>query len=249
MKVLAIANRKGGTGKTTTAHALGAGLVRRGYRVLYIDLDSQANLSHGLSADGSGLSAMDVLTGSASAEQAIQSGNLIPAKENLASADIVFTGPGKEYRLKEAIEPISQSFDYVIIDCPVALGILTVNALTAADGVIIPAQADIYSLQGIGQINDTIRAVKKYCNPGLQILGILLTRYTGRAVLSREIRATMEEAAAQLNTQLYSTAIRECVALREAQGRQEDIFTYSPRSNAAKDYDAFIDEVLHQLTK
>lgn len=243
MEVVAIVNRKGGVGKTATAQALGAGLRKKRRTVLFIDLDSQCNLSYGLGASTDELTSMDILTGEAGADQAIQhtaQGDIIAGSEALAGADSSITETGKEYRLKEAISGLQ--YDYIIIDTPAALGTLTVNALTAADSAVIPVQADIYSLQGIGQLNETIKAVKKYCNTGLSIKGILLTRYNGRAVISRDMQANIEAAAKQLNTKLYSAPIRECIAIKEAQALQQDLFTYAPKSNAAKDYEAFINE-------
>jgi chromosome partitioning protein len=243
MEVIAIVNRKGGVGKTATAQALGAGLIKKGCSVLYIDLDSQTNLTYGLGADAGGLSSMDVLAGDATAQEAIQhtqQGDVIAGAEALAGADAAIDGTGKEYRLKEALEGLQ--YDYCIIDTPAALGTLTVNALTAADSVIIPVQAEVYSLQGIGQLSKTIETVKKYCNRNLYIRGILITRYNGRAIISRDMQANLEDAAQQLKTRLYSTPIRECVSIKEAQASQQDIYSYAPRSNAAKDYAAFIEE-------
>ncbi len=243
MEVVAIVNRKGGVGKTATAQALGAGLARKKKRVLYIDLDSQTNLSYGLGADPEGLNSMDVLTGEATAAEAIQhtpQGDVIAGSEALAGADAAIDGTGKEYRLKEAIDGLQ--YDYIIIDTPAQLGTLTVNALTAANSVVIPVQAEVYSLQGIGQLSKTIEAVKKYCNRDLYIRGILITRYNGRAVISKDMQSNLKDAAEQLKTKLYSTPIRECVSIKEAQAIQQDIYTYAPRSNAAKDYEAFIEE-------
>ena len=243
MEVVAIVNRKGGVGKTATAQALGAGLIRKGCSVLYVDLDSQTNLTYGLGAATGRLNSMDVLTGSAKAQDAIQrtpQGDVIAGSEALAGADTTIDGTGKEYRLKEASEGLQ--YDYIIIDTPAQLGTLTVNALTAADSVVIPVQAEVYSLQGIGQLSKAIEAVKKYCNHNLHIRGILITRYNGRAIISRDMLSNLEDAAAQLHTQLYSTPIRECVSIKEAQAQQQDIFSYAPRSNAAKDYAAFLDE-------
>ena len=243
MEIVAIVNRKGGVGKTATALALGAGLIRKGSRVLYIDLDSQTNLSYGLGAAVDGLTAMDVLTGQATAQEAIQKtpqGDVIAAEEALAGAEAAITGTGKEYRLKEALEGLQ--YDYIIIDTPAALGTLTVNALTAANSALIPVQADIDSLQGVGQLSKAIEAVKKYCNPALTISGILITRYNGRAILSRDMQENLQEAAQQLKTRLYSTPIRECISIKEAKAQQQDIYSYAPRSNAAKDYAAFIEE-------
>lgn len=243
MEVVAIVNRKGGVGKTATAQALGAGLIRKKKKVLYIDLDSQTNLTYGTGASLDGFNSMDILTGDATAEQAIQKtpqGDVIAGTEALAGADATIDGTGKEYRLKEAIEGLK--YDYIIIDTPAQLGTLTVNALTAADSVIIPVQAEVYSLQGIGLLNKTIEAVKKYCNPALSIRGILITRYNGRAVISKDMQGNLAEVAEQLKTRLYSTPIRECISIKEAQAQQTDIFSYAPRSNAALDYEAFIKE-------
>ena len=247
MEVVAIVNRKGGVGKTATAQALGAGLARKKKKVLYIDLDSQTNLSYGLGADPEGLNSMDVLTGEATAAEAIQhtpQGDVIAGSEALAGADAAIDGTGKEYRLKEAIDGLQ--YDYIIIDTPAQLGTLTVNALTAANSVVIPVQAEVYSLQGIGQLSKTIEAVKKYCNRDLYIRGILITRYNGRAVISKDMQSNLKDAAEQLKTKLYSTPIRECVSIKEAQAIQQDIYTYAPRSNAAKDYEAFIKEFMER---
>lgn len=151
---------------------------------------------------------------------------------------------GKEYRLKEALEQIENSYDYIILDTPPALGILTVNALTAADSVIIPAQADVYSLQGIAQLSETISTVRKYCNPKLKISGILLTRYNARAVLNRNIYDMMQEQAKNLDTKLFKTSIREAVAVREAQISQTSIFDYALKANVTEDFQNFINELL-----
>lgn len=247
MEVIAIVNRRGGVGKTATAHALGAGLRRKGYKVLLIDLDSQTNLTFDAGAEAGAFNSMDVLTGRAGAAQAIiktPQGDIIPASPDLAGADVIITETGKEYRIKEALEPLHSHYDFAIIDTPPALGTITTNALTAAQAAIIPAQAEVHSLQGIGLLNETITAVKKYTNPGLKIDGILLTRYNGRAVISKDMRDNLEAMAAALQTRLYTTPIRECVSIKEAQAQQKDIFTYAPRSNAAKDYGAFIEEFL-----
>lgn len=247
MKTIAIINRKGGVGKTATAQAMGAGLIRRGARVLFVDLDSQTNLSYGMNANPSAGDIMEVITGSCAAVDAIQHtpmGDLIAGAESLAAADAAIDGTGKEYRLKEALEGIGGLYDYVIIDTPAALGTLTVNALTAADGVVIPVQADEYSLQGIGQLHKAITAVRKYCNRDLKINGILITRYNARAILSRDMQSNLQDIATTLGTKVYSTPIRECISVKEAQACRQDIFSYAPRSNAAKDYTAFLDEFM-----
>ena len=246
MKTISIVNRRGGVGKTATAHAVGAGLALRGYKVLFIDLDSQCNLTFDVGGKIAPPTSMEVLSGTATAEEATQStagGDIIPASPSLAVADTTLTATGKEYRLKEALEAVAGSYDYCIIDTPPALGVLTINALTASDSTIIPAQAEVHSIQGIGLLNEAVETVKRYTNPDLKVSGILITRYKGRAILSRDMREALEDTASQLKTKVYSTPIRECIAVAEAQASQRDIYSYSPRSNATADYNALLDEI------
>ena len=249
-EIIAVINQKGGVGKTTTAENIGAGLILKGYKVFFIDLDAQGNLSYSLGASTSGLagcSTMDVLTGRTTLKDAIQQteqASVVASSSALIGADTVLTAIGKEYRLKEALAPLQEVFDYVVIDTPPALGILTVNALAACTGCIVPAQADIFSLQGINQLYDTIETVKKYCNPVLRVMGILITRFTPRAIISREVAEKIEDTAKQFNTKVYTAKIRECIALKEAQAMKTNIFAYAPKSNAAADYRALIDEIL-----
>ncbi len=244
---ITVTNQKGGTGKSTTAAALAAGLYLKGYKTLSVDLDAQGNLTYTTGAKTNGATTLEVLTGEAKAEDAIQhteSGDIIAANKALAGADAFMTDTGKEYRLKEALESLQAVYDYIIIDTPPALGILTINALTACNSVIIPAQADIYSLQGIEQLAETIKPVKKYCNPALTIEGILLTRYSSRSILSREIAELAEQLAAKLGTKLFKTTIREAVAVREAQVSQQTLYSYAPKSKVTADYTKFIEELI-----
>ena len=265
MQTIAIINQKGGVGKSTTAAAIGAGLILKGYRVLFIDLDAQGNISHTLRAtqNSSGIMAMlqepeivrqtieelptAAITGSKERKGAAAVYGIIASSNKLAAADTLLDSVGKEYRLKEALELIEPLYDYVIIDTPPALGILTVNALTAATAAIVPAQADIYSLQGISQLSNTVNTIKKYCNPELVILGIVLTRYNSRAIISRELAELISSTAAKLNTKTYSTKIRECTAIKESQAVRECIYTYAPKSNAAADYTALLSEIITEV--
>ncbi len=248
-EVFTVANRRGGVGKTATAHALGAGLTKRGYRVLYIDLDSQCNLSYDLGIQGElQYSSLDVLEGRATASEAIletEGGEIIPASPELATADRIIDGVGKEYRLKEALEPIARNYDYIIIDTPPALGVLTVNALTASSRVIIPAQAEVHSLQGIDQLYGTIEAVKHFTNKKLKIEGVLLTRYIARSIISRDMKDNLEALAKEIGSKTFATPIRECSAIKEAQATQTDIYSYAPRSNASKDYEVLVEEIIN----
>ena len=246
-EIIAVINQKGGVGKSTTAQAIGQGLYLQGHKVLFIDLDAQGNLTYSLNASQTGPSVLDALTDKVKAKDIIQhtdTGDIMPSTIQLSGADLILTEMGKEYRLKEAIEPLKKLYDYIIIDTPPALGILTINGLTACTGVIIPAQADIYSLQGIGQLNNTIEAVKKYCNKDLTLKGIVLTRYNKRAVLSRDVAELLEQTAQTLHTKLYKTHIREAVAVKEAQIKKACLFKYAPKSNASIDYMNLIKEVI-----
>ncbi len=246
-EIIAIVNRRGGVGKTATAHAVGAGLARKGYKILFVDLDSQCNLTFDVGGSTHPLTSMEVLSGTATALEAIQhaqGGDIIPASPSLAVADISLEGTGKEYRLKEALEAVAGQYDYIIIDTPPALGVLTVNALTACNSAIIPAQAEVHSIQGIGLLYETIKAVQKYTNHDLTIKGILITRYRGRAILSQDMRDSLDDTARQMNTRVFATPIRECIAVAEAQASQRDIYSYSPRSNATEDYKALVEEII-----
>ena len=252
MKVLTVINRRGGVGKTVTTNTIGAGLMKKGYKVLFIDLDSQTNLTYDLRAKTSDHNILNVLLGTTTIEESIQhtsEGDIVPATQKLASADIYLNGElGRESKLKKALKPIADKnlYDYVVIDTPPALNILTFNALTSANEVIIPAQAEVHSIQGIVQIYETgIRPVQEELNPGLTIKGILLTRYNGRAILSSDMKANLEKIAKQLNTKLFSTPIRECIAVKEAQAMQTNIFDYAPKSHASEDYQALINELLN----
>lgn len=230
MHIYAVINQKGGVGKTNTVSALTSGLKLRGRRVLAVDLDPQGNLSYSFGAEPDGKNVLAVLTGELSCADAVvhtEQGDIIPGGKLLSGADAFITDTGKEYRLKEALEGMVSSYDCIVVDTPPALGILTVNALTACTSVIIPAQADIYSIQGIGQLGETIVPVKKYCNSGLYINGILLTRYNPRAVLSRDVVSIMEEMAGKLDTKVFDTKIREAVSIREAQMLRQDIYSYA----------------------
>lgn len=248
MQTIAIINQKGGTGKSTSALNIGAGLsLFNGYRVLFVDLDAQGNLSYTLRASCKGYNALGILQRPETAAEEIQhteQGDIIASTAALAGADTIITQTGKEYRLKEALDAIAGEYDFCIVDTPPALGIVTINALTACSGAIIPAQADIYSLQGIAQLAGTIDTVKKYCNPALRILGIVITRYNRRSIIRREVADLLGETAAGLDTKLYKTRIRECSALIEAQAVRQNIYQYAPKSNAAADYRALVNEIL-----
>ena len=247
MKIIAIINQKGGVGKSTAAFTLASGLKNKGYKTLCIDMDAQGNLSYTANANDDLLTIYDLLAEDADINQAIQHNknfDLIASSKALSGADGFITDIGKEYKLKEILESVKNNYDYIIIDTPPALGILTVNALTACDSVIIPAQADIYSLQGIEQLSKTIQPIKKYCNDKLKIDGILLTRYSPRAILSREVAEIANDLAQNLNTKVFKSTIREAIAVKESQINKQSLFDYAPNSNVTNDYLNFVNELL-----
>ena len=247
MRIISVANQKGGTAKTSTAHALATGAAYKGKRSLAIDFDPQGNLSFIMGADASRAGAYELMKQQAKAAQIVQytsQGDIIPASLNLAAADIEFSGkPGRDFFLQAALEPLQDAYDVVVIDTPPTLGTLLVNALTASDEVIIPMNADILSLQGLYQLAETITQVKSFCNKGLKVTGILITKYSGRTVLARDIKETIEAKCAELGIPVLNTVIRDGVAVREAQTTQESLFAYAPNSNPAKDYLQLFDEI------
>lgn len=245
--ITAVALQKGGTGKSTTAHALGQGLMKSGKKVLFVDLDPQGNLSCTMQAKTGKSSSYEVITNRSTAKKSIQHtdhGDIIPASPQLSGTDLEVIQTGKEYRIKEALTPLRHMYDFVIIDTPPALGTLTINALTAASGVIIPVQAETYSIQGIAQLFSTIDVIRNYCNPRLSVEGILLTRYSRRAILSRDMADTIENTARHLGTKMFRTAIREGIAVKEAQALRVPLLHYAPESNPARDYEQFVAEYL-----
>lgn len=248
MIVYSLVNQKGGVSKTTTAAELWAGLNLLGKKALAIDLDSQGNFTYFAGAKMGGKSALGLLTREATAEEAIQDtrlGAFVPSSSALSGADKIIDETGKEYRLREALSELpAGSYDYVIIDTPPELGILTINALTASDFVIIPAQADVFSLQGIEKLSHTIKTVKTYCNRELAIAGLLLTRYNPRTLLAQSITSSMNELARKLGTKVFDTAIREGVAVKEAQLQKMSLSEYAPKSKPAEDYSQFLRELM-----
>jgi len=247
MYVLSVANQKGGVSKTTTVQALGVLFRERGRGVLCVDLDPQGNLSFAMGADLDEVPTIyNVLKGEVGVRDILQrtgSGDVLPANMLLSGADAEFTATGREYLLKEALGQIAGEYEYVLIDCPPALSILTINAFAAADFVIVPAMADVFSLQGMAQLHDTISSVRKYCNPHLKVAGILLTRFNPRTKLSGHIQQLLDGATKSMDTILFRTYIRSSVSLQESQYQRENMFDYDSRSNAMMDYAEFLKEL------
>lgn len=245
-KVIAIANQKGGVAKTTTASSFAAGLKDRGYKVLVIDLDAQGNLSDSAEADENRPTVYEIMKGSCKAGDAIQQKepfDLIASKLDLAAADMEFTQTGREYKIKKALATVKESYDYIVLDTPPALGIMTANAFMASDEVIIPVSG-IDSLKGINNLFSTIETMREYGNPNLKVAGILLTMYDARTKIDQTIKEVAEQAAGELETKVFSTFIRRSKAVDEAKATSMDIFSYNEKNNVAIDYSSFIDEYL-----
>ena len=248
-RITTVLNQKGGVGKTTTAHALATGLNHRGYKALVIDADPQGNISYTMAADPAKTGLYEAMRGDITASDAIQhtaQGDLISSSIDLAGADMEFTQTGREYILREALEEISADYTHVIIDSPPSLGIMSINALTASTDIVIPVGAEIYALQGLHQLLNTIGKVQKYSNPGLTVAGLLITRKGNKAVATRQLIDAIQQQASALEIPIYETVIREAVAIREAQIMQSSIFDSHAQAKVTEDYSSFIDEYIGQ---
>lgn len=246
MSIIAIANQKGGVGKTTTASALIAGMSKQGKKVLGVDMDPQGNLSYSLGAECYQLpTTYELLRRETPAEKTIQQlgeFDAIPANIMLAGIEQELSQIGKEHRLEETLHMVVDNYDYIIVDTPPSLGILTVNALTFADSVIIPATADVYASNGIRQLSNTIESIKMYCNPNLQIDGILVTRFNPRTKVGKQNYNEILKIGEELKVKVYKTFIKNSVAVEEAQTKQQSVIDYSRYSTVSMNYQSFIDE-------
>ena len=247
-KIIAVANQKGGVGKTTTAVNLSAALAQLKRRVLLIDCDPQGNATSGLGIDKTSLeqSVYDVLVDRANLGDIIihtdYGLDLVPAVMDLAGAEVeLVEAEDKLYRLKNAITPIKGIYDYIIIDCPPSLGHVTLNALTAADSVLLPLQCEFYALEGLSQLMSTIEMVREQFNPELSIEGLVLTMYDGRTNLSQQVEA---EVRGHFPDQVYETKIPRNVRLSEAPSYGQPIFAYAASSKGARAYKELAREVV-----
>lgn len=239
-KIITVTNQKGGVGKTTTTLALASVFHNKGFKVLVIDMDPQGNLGFSLGADNiiSG-TIYEVLKGELRAQYAIQhtrTVDVIASNILLSAIELEFTDTGREYLLRNAIASIKDFYDYIFIDTPPALGILTINALTASNSVIIPMVADIFSLQGITQLNETVHRIAQYSNPDLCIEGVLLNKFDKRILLNREVKGAAELVFSQLDIPMFKTTIRPSVTVSEAQSAQKDVVKYCNRQGIVRDY-------------
>lgn len=247
MKTVVLTNQKGGVSKTTTAYALATGLHNKGYTVLIVDLDPQGNLSYTAGYEEDGQTLYDVFKGQANTADVlttIKTGlDLLTVGLAATACDLELNGKiSREYMLTEALDGLN--YDYCIIDTAPSLNTLTMNALTCADSVIVPLNAEIYSLQGISQLAGFIQNIRRYTNKSLQVDGLLLTKYNPKLNITQALTDSLNKAAEVLETVVYDTRIHESVAIRESQLLRSDIYTEAGKATATQDYLKFVDEFL-----
>ncbi len=245
-KIISLLNHKGGVGKTTSAINIGAGLVELGKRTLLIDLDPQANLTLSLGIPRQKVTIYEALRGEAELEPFTYKEGLdvITSSLDLSSAEMeLINEAGREYILRELFETVIEDYDYIIIDCPPSLGLLTLNALTCSDYVYIPLQTEFLALQGLAKIKQIIDKVRFRLNKKLQIGGVIATMYDQRKVLNRDVVETIRK---YFGEKVFDTLIRDNVTLAEAPAQRMDIFSYSKKSKGAEDYLNLCKEVLQR---
>jgi chromosome partitioning protein len=249
-KIIAISNHKGGVGKTTSTVNIGAALNQLKKKVLVIDLDPQANLTQSLGIpEDKNNNIYGAIMGDYTAEprEILKGFHIIPATTDLAAAELELASKiDREFFLKDLLEPIKESYDYILIDCPPSLSILTLNALTASDEIIIPLQSEFLASKGMSKLVEIIKMVNKRLNPALVIRGVFLTQYDGRKLLNQNIFELVQE---HFESELFDTKIRDNVALAEAPASGKDIFRYNPKSFGAEDYQNLAKEIIKRHKK
>jgi len=250
-KVISLINQKGGVGKTASTNAISACLKHKGYKVLCIDFDPQGYLSFSMGADTRNHSTIyDVLKHNIKPRYAIQKTSvvdIIPADALLGNIEREFTGPGSEHMLRDCLKAIAPMYDYILIDSPPELGLLSSNAVIASDVVLIPGLSDGYSLQGIIQVHETISRIKQAFCPNLVIGGMFLVRYYPREALSRTTKETAQLLSEHINIPLLDTTIRHSNIISKVMTTlQEEIIEYSPKNNAVLDYISLVDELFER---
>jgi len=242
--IISLLNHKGGVGKTTSAINIGAGMVELGRRVLLVDLDPQANLTLSLGVPRQPNTIYEAVRGeSPLVPYNVREGlDVVISTLDLSGAEMeLINEAGREFILRELFDPIKEDYDYIIIDCPPSLGLLTLNALTSSDLVYIPLQTEFLAMQGLAKIQQVINKVKLRLNKGLEVGGVIATMYDHRKVLNRDVVETIKK---YFGEAVFDTMIRDNVALAEAPAQRQDIFTYSPKSPGAEDYLSLCREIL-----
>ncbi len=249
--IITVTNQKGGVGKTTTAAALLCALYERGQRVLGVDLDPQGSLSFSLGLDTENCATVyDLFKGRVTVDEAITTSNgidLLPANILLSAAELEFNRTGREFMLRNELVQVKDRYDYIIIDTPPALNVLTVNAYVASDDLVIPMVPEILSLLGVAQIKETIDTVQKCYNPSLRVLGILLNKYNSRLTLNREVSEMAEQIAKQLHASVFKAVVRSSISVAEAPAHGASILSYAPTSKPAADFQQLTTEITSLL--
>ncbi len=247
-RIISVITQKGGVGKTTTVNALAATLNQKGRRVLCIDMDPQANLSFSVGAETEDANTIyNVIKKEMSILTCIQrrfTTDIVPSDILLSALELEFTGDNREYLLKEALEEVRNLYDYILIDSPPGLGILTANVLTASRYVILPMLPDVFSLQGITKVFETIDHVRKSCNPNLEIGGVLVNRFNKHSKLHKEVYGTAQLVAKKLGIPVFNTVIRNSSSITESHSLQCDLTKYKKHSAGVKDFTALTNELM-----
>ena len=247
MKTISIMNHKGGTGKTTSSINIGAGLAKKGLKVLLLDIDSQANLTEGLGKGDPELSVYDSIRENKKLPILNVSENLdlVPSSIDLLGAEMeIVSKIGREQILHKLLKPIRSEYDYIIIDCPPSVGLLTVNAMVASDTILLPLQGEYFAYKGVDRLLGIVNEVRDNLNEKLEIGGVFITQINPNRILTKTI---VEKLTEDLQDKVFDTKIRINVALAEAQLQGQTIFDYAPESNGAKDYEMLVEEILNRL--
>lgn len=254
MKTICFACQKGGTAKTVTAFTVATALYNSGKRILCVDTDQQSNfsLSAGIDVISQENTLYDVFRGDSTPQAAICHAKIgfdvITGGLLMAGADSVFSAEtAKEFMLKDVLEELEENYDYCIIDTSPHLGFGTINALTAADYLVIPVTADLYALQGLVSLKNIINSLRKRCNPDLVVCGLLITRYREQYKANQKLKNDIEKAAALFNTKVFKSTIREAVAVKNMLNNGTDLFSNSPKEKVTEDYSNFISELLEEM--
>ncbi len=246
VKIISVSNHKGGVGKTTSTINIGAGFAAKGKKVLLIDLDPQANLTQSLATKENAPTIYENLRGDESIQPVKYKENLylVPASLDLSASEMELSAePGREKILADILDGIKESFDYIFIDCPPSLGLLTINALTASDAVIVPLQSEYLAMRGLTKLTTVIEKVARRLNKNLHIGAVFLTQFDSRKVLNRNVAESVQE---HYKDKLLTTKISNNIALAEAPANGQDIFLYNKNSKGAQDYRALCEELLER---